>query len=154
MRWMFYDTQKKMFKDENKGRSFSQESSWEILRASPKWDAPEPVTIPSVNVEGTSGGNAELFGQDKRARPLGARAAKKTKSESSSGTARSQSGMFADAMQTELRLKWESQQENDRTVIKFEELRFLATKTDDLSPQDAAIIEMQKDLIRAKYPLP
>ncbi|GJT39283.1 hypothetical protein Tco_0939148 [Tanacetum coccineum] len=61
---------KKMFKDENKGRSFSQESSWDILRASPKWDAPEPVTISMVNVEGTSGGNAELFGQDKRARPM------------------------------------------------------------------------------------
>ncbi|GKA36210.1 hypothetical protein Tco_0722701 [Tanacetum coccineum] len=101
-----------------------------------------------------SGGNTELFGQDKRARPLRARAAKKTKFKSSSGTAGSQSGMFADAMQTELRLKWESQQENNRIVIKFEELRFLATKTNDLSPQDAAIIEMQKDLIRAKYRLP
>ncbi|GJR71230.1 hypothetical protein Tco_0083595 [Tanacetum coccineum] len=43
--------------------------------------------ILTVNVEGTSRGNDELFGQDKRARPPGARVAKKPKSESSSGTA-------------------------------------------------------------------
>nr|GEW04704.1 hypothetical protein [Tanacetum cinerariifolium] len=60
---------KMMFKDENKGISFSQELPWEILRPSPKWDAPEPLTILMVNVEGTSGGNGELFSQDNRARP-------------------------------------------------------------------------------------
>nr|GEV69840.1 hypothetical protein [Tanacetum cinerariifolium] len=114
---------------------------------SPKWDAPEPVTILTVDVEGTSRGNADLFGQDKRSCPPGARAANKTKSKSSSGTARSQTGVFADAMQKEMRLKRESQQKKDRTVIKLKELRFLATRTDGLSPQDAAIIEMQNDLI-------
>ncbi|GJX63819.1 hypothetical protein Tco_0296719 [Tanacetum coccineum] len=88
----------------------------------PKWDAPEPVTIRTVNVEGTSGGNVELFGQDKRPHPSGARAAKKMKSESSSRTVGSQTRVFADALQTELRLKRESQQEKDRTMIKFEEL--------------------------------
>ncbi|GJR98527.1 hypothetical protein Tco_0270701 [Tanacetum coccineum] len=53
----------------------------------PKWDALDPVPIPTINVEGTSGGNAELFGEDNRPCPPGAHAAKKTKSESSSGTA-------------------------------------------------------------------
>nr|GEY04112.1 zinc knuckle CX2CX4HX4C [Tanacetum cinerariifolium] len=38
----------KKFKDEHKGRSFSQESSWEILCASPKWEAPEPITFLTV----------------------------------------------------------------------------------------------------------
>ncbi|GJZ97824.1 hypothetical protein Tco_0670277 [Tanacetum coccineum] len=50
----------------------------------PKWDALDPVPIPTINVEGTSGGNAELFGEDNRPCPPGAHAAKKTKSESSS----------------------------------------------------------------------
>ncbi|GJR82413.1 hypothetical protein Tco_0153198 [Tanacetum coccineum] len=63
-------------------------------------------------------------------------------------------GVFTDVMQNELRLKRESQQEKDRIVIKFEELRFLVARTDRLSSQDAAIIEMQKDLIWAKYLLP
>nr|GEV66741.1 hypothetical protein [Tanacetum cinerariifolium] len=66
-----------MFKDEHKGRSFSQESSWDILRKSPKWDAPEQVMILMVDVEGTSGRNAELFGQDKRPRPARARVGKR-----------------------------------------------------------------------------
>nr|GEU56873.1 hypothetical protein [Tanacetum cinerariifolium] len=44
---------------------------------SPKWDA--PVTIPKVDVEGTSGGNGKLFGQDKIPYPPGAHAAKKDK---------------------------------------------------------------------------
>ncbi|GKA48999.1 hypothetical protein Tco_0741957 [Tanacetum coccineum] len=84
-----------IFKDEHKGRSFSPDSSWEILRACPNWDAPDPVPILTVKVEGTSGGNAEPFGEDKRPRPRGARVAKKTKSESSSGTAMSQMSVFA-----------------------------------------------------------
>ncbi|GJW03426.1 hypothetical protein Tco_1562282 [Tanacetum coccineum] len=86
---------KRMFRYEHKGRSFSQESSWEIFRACPKWDAPDPVLIPTVNDEGTSGENAELFGENKRRRPSGARATKKT---SSSGTAGSQTSVFAKMM--------------------------------------------------------
>nr|GEU45723.1 hypothetical protein [Tanacetum cinerariifolium] len=142
---------KRMFRDENKGISFSQESSWEIFRAFPKWDAPDPVLIPTVNDEGTSGENVELFGENKRPRPQGACATKKMKFESSSGTAWSQMSMFAKTMSNELQLKRESQQEKDRIVIKFGALRFLTTKTDGLSPQDSQIIEMLKDIIRAKY---
>ncbi|GJY14078.1 hypothetical protein Tco_0383387 [Tanacetum coccineum] len=114
-----------LLKEDVATRSFGQESSWEILHVSPKWDAPDPVSIPipTVNVEGTSGGNiignTELFGEDKRPRPPGARAAKKTKSESSSGTG-SQTSVFVETMSNELRLKRESQQDKDRTVIKFE----------------------------------
>ncbi|GJY03037.1 zinc knuckle CX2CX4HX4C containing protein [Tanacetum coccineum] len=59
--------------------------------------------------------------------------AKKTKSESSSGTAGSQTAMFADTMQNELRFKRESQQEKDRTMIKFEELRYPSAAADDVS---------------------
>ncbi|GKD92733.1 hypothetical protein Tco_1372570 [Tanacetum coccineum] len=132
--------------DPNIGRDQKMECFWGK-------DAPEPVTISTVDVEDTSRGNVDLFGQDKRPRPPGACAAKKMKSESSSSTAGSQTTVFADTMQNELRLKWESQQEKDRTVIKFEELRFLATRTYGLSPQDVSIIEMQKGLIRAKFPL-
>ncbi|GKB11415.1 actin-related protein 2/3 complex subunit 2B isoform X1, partial [Tanacetum coccineum] len=74
-----------MIYGKHKGRSFGQESSWEILRASLKRDAPDLVLIPTVNLEGTPGanvgGNAELFGEDKIPRPPGARAAKNTKYE-------------------------------------------------------------------------
>ncbi|GJV52120.1 hypothetical protein Tco_1447861 [Tanacetum coccineum] len=87
----------------------SRHGIYAVLRKSPKWDAPEPIMILTVEVEGTSGRNAELFGQDKRPRPPRARAAKNTKSESSSGTAGSQTAVFVDTMQNELRLKRESQ---------------------------------------------
>ncbi|GJS36340.1 hypothetical protein Tco_0534722 [Tanacetum coccineum] len=63
---------KKAFKDEFNGRTFTQEGSCEVLRNYPKWDAPEAV--PSAPVEG---GHAELFGEDSRPRPPGARATKK-----------------------------------------------------------------------------
>ncbi|GKA57063.1 hypothetical protein Tco_0756251 [Tanacetum coccineum] len=48
---------KKMFKDEHKGRPSAQEPSWETLRVCPKWDAPYPVPILTVNAEGMSRGN-------------------------------------------------------------------------------------------------
>ncbi|GJZ27001.1 hypothetical protein Tco_0571254, partial [Tanacetum coccineum] len=141
---------KKMFKDKHRGRSFAQESSWEILRVYPKWDAPDSVLSSTVNVKGTSGGNAEgtveLFGEDKRPRPPGARASKKTKSESSSRTAKNQTSVFTNSMSIEFRLKRESAQEKDRTVIKFEELRFLTTKTDGLSEEDANSSRCKKNL--------
>ncbi|GJS13216.1 hypothetical protein Tco_0407688 [Tanacetum coccineum] len=63
---------KKAFKDEFNGRAFTQEGSCEVLRNYPKWDAPEAV--PSTPVEG---GHTELFGEDSRPHPPGARAAKK-----------------------------------------------------------------------------
>ncbi|GJT46882.1 hypothetical protein Tco_0955597 [Tanacetum coccineum] len=100
---------KKAFKDEFNGRAFTQEGSCEVLRNYPKWDAPEAV--PSAPVEG---GHTELFGEDSRPRPSGAH-----------------------SMTTEFRLKRKLAQEKDRAVIKFEELRFLATKTDGLSEKDA-----------------
>ncbi|GJV17194.1 hypothetical protein Tco_1362517 [Tanacetum coccineum] len=62
---------------------------------------------------------------------------KKMKSESTSGTSGSNTQVFADSMTTEFRLKRKLAQEKDRAVIKFEELRFLATKTDGLSEEDA-----------------
>ncbi|GJX78931.1 hypothetical protein Tco_0327080 [Tanacetum coccineum] len=102
---------KTMFKDEHKGRSFAQESSSEIFHACPKWDAPDPVLIPTVNVEGTSGGNAKIFGEEKTTSP---------------GST----------------LKRESDQEKDRTMIKFKELWFLTSKTDGCR---------KKELIREKY---
>ncbi|GKD76833.1 hypothetical protein Tco_1339454 [Tanacetum coccineum] len=76
--------EKKMFKDEFKGRAFTQESSLEIFRNCPNWDALDPVS--TFHVEGeTARGNVELFGEDNKPRPPGALAAKKTKSESTSG---------------------------------------------------------------------
>nr|GFB97387.1 hypothetical protein [Tanacetum cinerariifolium] len=60
-------------------------------------------------------------------------------------------------MEEELRLKWEAaerafevQAEKDRTLMRLEELRFLATSTNDLDDDDAYWIKKQKRLIRNK----
>nr|GEU59051.1 glutathione S-transferase T3-like [Tanacetum cinerariifolium] len=57
----------------------------------------------------------------------------------------------------ELHLKWESaerafeaQVEKDRTLMRLEELRFLATSTKDLDDEDAYWIKKQKRLIKNK----
>ncbi|GJT99486.1 hypothetical protein Tco_1109825 [Tanacetum coccineum] len=113
---------KRAFKEEFNEKSFTQKGSWEVLRKCAKWDAPEPVD--SAPVEG---GHAELFDEDPRPRPPEARAAKKTN------------------------LRACRAQEKDWAVIKFEELRFLATKTDGLSGEDLEIIEMQKEEICRIY---
>ncbi|GKC66180.1 hypothetical protein Tco_1098778 [Tanacetum coccineum] len=82
----------------------------------------------------------------------------KTKSESMSSTMGSNRQEFSESTHNEFRLKrfssqsaYEVAKEKDRAVIKFEELRFLATKTDGLSEEDAEIIEMQKEEIRQNY---
>nr|GEU93745.1 hypothetical protein [Tanacetum cinerariifolium] len=60
-------------------------------------------------------------------------------------------------MEQELRLKWEAvesafeaQAEKDRTLMRLEELRFLATSTKDLDDDDAYWIKKQKRFIRNK----
>ncbi|GJZ62932.1 integrase, catalytic region, zinc finger, CCHC-type containing protein [Tanacetum coccineum] len=58
--------------------------------------------------------------------------AKITKSESTSGTSRSNTQVFVVSMATKFRIKRESAQKKDWVVTKFEELRFPTTKTDGL----------------------
>nr|GEZ94447.1 hypothetical protein [Tanacetum cinerariifolium] len=60
-------------------------------------------------------------------------------------------------MEQELRMKreaaeraFEAQAEKDRTLMRLEELRFLATSTKDLDDVDAYWIKKQKRLIRNK----
>ncbi|GKD55473.1 hypothetical protein Tco_1288860 [Tanacetum coccineum] len=60
-------------------------------------------------------------------------------------------------MELELRLKqeaaekaFEAQAEKDRTLMRLEELRFLATNTKDLDDDDAYWIKKQKQLIKNK----
>nr|GEX45764.1 hypothetical protein [Tanacetum cinerariifolium] len=60
-------------------------------------------------------------------------------------------------MEQELRLKreaaeraFEFQAEKDRTLMRLEELRFLATSTKDLDDADVYWIKKQKRLIRKK----
>ncbi|GJX88667.1 hypothetical protein Tco_0340681 [Tanacetum coccineum] len=60
-------------------------------------------------------------------------------------------------MEQELCLKWEAaerafeaQAEKDRTLMRLEELRFLATSTKDLDDDDAYWIKKQKKLIKNK----
>ncbi|GJT03861.1 hypothetical protein Tco_0838323 [Tanacetum coccineum] len=144
-----------IYRDEHKGVSFSQEDAWAILKFHPKWDAPEQVDL-SRDVLGAT--QEDLFGHDARPRPAGKpRPAKKTKSDATASTGGSSaSTQFGELMEQELRLKWEAAerafeaQEKDRTLMRLEELRFLATITKDLDDDDAYWIKKQKRLIKNK----
>ncbi|GKC61923.1 hypothetical protein Tco_1089521 [Tanacetum coccineum] len=86
------------------------------------------------------------------------RPAKKTKSDATASTGGSSaSTQFEELMEQELRLKckaaeraFEAQAEKDRTLIRLEELRFLATSTKDLDDDGAYWIKKQKQLIKNK----
>ncbi|GJR79537.1 hypothetical protein Tco_0150322 [Tanacetum coccineum] len=130
--------------------------AWAILRFHPKWDAPEQVDL-TGDVPGAS--QEDLFGYDARPRLAGKpRPAKKTKSDPTASTGGSSaSTQFGELMEQELRLKreaaeraFEAQAEKDRTLMRLEELRFLATSTKDLDDDDAYWIKKQKQLIKNK----
>ncbi|GKC23796.1 hypothetical protein Tco_1025946 [Tanacetum coccineum] len=84
--------------------------------------------------------------------------AKKSKSDATASTGESSvSAQFGELMEQELRLKreaaeraFEAQAEKDRTLMRLEELRFLATSTKDLDEDDAYWIKKQKKLIKNK----
>ncbi|GJR27686.1 glutathione S-transferase T3-like protein [Tanacetum coccineum] len=84
--------------------------------------------------------------------------AKKSKSDATTSTGESSaSAQFGELMEQELRLKreaaeraFEAQAEKDRTLMRLEELRFLATSTKDLDDDDAYWIKKQKKLIKNK----
>ncbi|GJV09386.1 hypothetical protein Tco_1347042 [Tanacetum coccineum] len=145
-----------IYRDEHKRVSFTQEDAWTILKFHPKWDAPEQVDL----TEDVSGATQEdLIGHDARPRPAGKlRPAKKSKSDATASTGGSSaSTQFGELMEQELRLKreaaeraFEAQAEKDRTLMRLEELRFLATSTKDLDDDDAYWIKKQKRLIKNK----
>nr|GEY07798.1 probable sucrose-phosphate synthase 1 [Tanacetum cinerariifolium] len=92
----------------------------------------------------SSGDIQDLFGHD--ARPCSAgkpRPAKKTKSDVTASTGESSaSTQFGELMEQELRREaaeraFEAQAEKDRTLMRLEELRFLATSTKHLDGDDA-----------------
>nr|GEU80745.1 hypothetical protein [Tanacetum cinerariifolium] len=143
-------------RDEHKGVAFCQEDAWAILKFLPKWDASEQVDL-TGDVPGAT--QEDLFGHDAQPRPAGKpRPAKKTKSDATASTGGSSaSTQFEELMEQELRLKrkaaeraFEVQSEKDRTLMRLEELRFLATSTKDLDDADAYWIKKQKRLIRNK----
>ncbi|GKA28444.1 transposon ty3-I gag-pol polyprotein [Tanacetum coccineum] len=145
-----------IYRDEHRGVAFSQEDAWAVLRFHPKWDAPEQVDL-TGDVPGAS--QEDLFGHDARPRPPGKqRPAKKSKSDATASTGGSSaSAQFGELMEQELRLKreaaeraFEAQAEKDRTLMRLEELRFLATSTKDLDEDDAYWIKKQKKLIKNK----
>nr|GEU29127.1 hypothetical protein [Tanacetum cinerariifolium] len=101
----------------------------------------------------------DLFGHDARPRLAGKpRPVKKTKFDSTASTGGSSaSTQFGELIEQELRLKreaaeraFEAQAEKDRTLMRLEKLRFLATSTKDLDDDDAYWIKKQKRLIKNK----
>nr|GEZ66912.1 endopeptidase, NLPC/P60 domain, LRAT-like domain protein [Tanacetum cinerariifolium] len=146
-----------IYRDEHKEVAFCQEDAWAILKFHPKWDAPEQVDLTGDVLGATQ---EDLFGHDARPRPAGKpRPAKKTKSDTTASTGGSSaSTQFGELMEQKLRLKrkaaeraFEAQAEKDRTLMRLEELRFLATSTKDLDDDDDAYwIKKQKRLIKNK----
>nr|GEU75424.1 hypothetical protein [Tanacetum cinerariifolium] len=143
-----------IYRDEHKGVAFCQEDACVILKFHPKWDAPEQVDL-TGDVPGAT--QEDLFGHDARPRPAGkARPIKKTKSDATASTSGSSaSTQFGELMEHELRLNreateraFEAQAEKDRTLMRLEELRFLATSIKDLDDDDAYWIKKQKRLIK------
>nr|GEX09950.1 RNA-directed DNA polymerase, eukaryota [Tanacetum cinerariifolium] len=127
------------YRDENKNSTFAQEDAWKILRKHAKWDAPAPVDL-TEDEEISEVNTDELFGPDARPRPPGKqRPEKKTKSDTSVSTGgSSSSSQFGEIMTKELRLKrkaaeavFEVAKEKDRTVMRLEEMKFLAISTKD-----------------------
>nr|GEY77607.1 hypothetical protein [Tanacetum cinerariifolium] len=136
--------------------SFYQEDAWAILKFYPKWDATKQVDL-TGDVPGAT--KEDLLGQDARPRPAGKpRPAKKTKSDATASTCGSSaSTQFRELMEQELRLKreaaerdFEAQSKKDRTLMRLEDLRFLATSTKDLDDDAAYWIKKQKRLIKNK----
>ncbi|GJY74781.1 hypothetical protein Tco_0479212, partial [Tanacetum coccineum] len=124
-----------IYRHEHRGVAFSQEDAWAVLRFHPKWDAPEQVDL-TGDVPGAS--QEDLF-----------------VTASTGGS--SASAQLMELMKQELRLKreaaeraFEAQAEKDRTLMRLEELRFLATSTKDLDEDDAYWIKKQKKLIKNK----
>nr|GEX21131.1 zinc finger BED domain-containing protein RICESLEEPER 2-like [Tanacetum cinerariifolium] len=125
-----------IYRDEHKGVAFCQEDAWAILKFHPKWDAPEQVDL-----------TGDVLGATQEDLPGKPRPAKKTKSDVTASTGESNALIqFGELMKQELRLKREAA-EKDRTLMRLEELRFLATSTKDLNDADAYWIKKQKRLI-------
>ncbi|GJY16266.1 hypothetical protein Tco_0386688 [Tanacetum coccineum] len=110
----------------------------------------------SFGLNGDSSPGASRRSIQSRSRPLRPgkqRPAKKSKSDATASTGRSSaSAQFAELMEQELRLKreaaeraFEAQAEKDRTLMRLEELRFLATSTKDLDEDEAYWIKKQKN---------
>ncbi|GKA88953.1 hypothetical protein Tco_0810765 [Tanacetum coccineum] len=151
-----------IYRDENKNNAFNHEDAWAILQKHSKWDAPDlaPVDltegenvpdedVPAVNTE-------ELFGSDARPRPPG----KQRPGKKPNPIHRRAPGVVARWPNSESfvsngkppkrRLRW---RKRDRTVMRLEELRFLALGTKDLSDDDAYYINLQKNAIKEKLKL-
>nr|GEW51759.1 hypothetical protein [Tanacetum cinerariifolium] len=116
-----------VFEDGNVGASQKKETFWRRPRV----------------------GHEELFGEDARPRLPGpdksTRPSKKRKSDTTTSIGRSNSSNpFSEHMLTEFRLKREAAEkaydvskEKDCTLMHLEEMKFLATSTEDLSEDDA-----------------
>ncbi|GJW75332.1 hypothetical protein Tco_0134702 [Tanacetum coccineum] len=111
---------------------------------------------PETSLEGFPRGI--VSDHDALPRPPKTRPAKKSKFDATASTGGSSaSTQFGELMEQELRLKreaaeraFEAQAEKDRTLMRLEELRFLATSTKDLDDDDAYWIKKQKKLIKNK----
>ncbi|GJR14319.1 hypothetical protein Tco_0796971 [Tanacetum coccineum] len=110
-----------IYRDEHKGVAFSQEDAWAVLRFHPKWDAPEQVWTNKPE-ESPVYPRGSTLNNGLRSFHLKREAAKRA---------------------------FEAQAEKDRTLMRLEELRFLATSTKDLD-DDAYWIKKQKQLIKNK----
>nr|GEX78578.1 RNA-directed DNA polymerase, eukaryota [Tanacetum cinerariifolium] len=121
-----------IYRDEHKGVLFSQEDAWAILKFHPKWDAPEQVDL-TGDVSGLPKRIYSVTMHDHRVNPV-----------------RVVNGAGASSEREAAERAFEAQAEKDRTLMRLEVLRFLATSTKDLDDDDAYWIKKQKRLIKNK----
>ncbi|GKA15579.1 hypothetical protein Tco_0695326 [Tanacetum coccineum] len=145
--------------DNNVGRSQKHETFWYRVLNEFNSKSFQKRTKDMLTSKWHTGYPEDLFGHDARPRPAGKpRPAKKTKSHATASTGESSaSTQFGELMEQELHLKreaaeraFEAKAEKDRTLMRLEELRFLATSTKDLDDDDAYWIKKQKQLIKNK----
>nr|GFA15999.1 hypothetical protein [Tanacetum cinerariifolium] len=118
---------RRIYQDENKNSSFNHEKAWAVLQKHAKCDAPDPAPVDLTEGENVHDQHVPAVNTDELFGP----------------DQRPRPPAF------------EAWKDKDRTITRLEELRFLALSTNDLSPDDAYWINLQKkikDKLRAQIP--
>ncbi|GJZ38151.1 hypothetical protein Tco_0584342 [Tanacetum coccineum] len=143
---------------------FKHKSAWNFLKGKHKWNNPES-TYARRNRHRVTNDEPELFGDDELPRPAGLhRIAKSQRSSNSTASSGLNPQMFQEMIQQQYELDRKKKMEridrevNSRVELNYskkvaEDLKVLQISTDGMNPIDAAIVNAQKDRIRALYPL-
>nr|GEV83222.1 hypothetical protein [Tanacetum cinerariifolium] len=141
---------------------FKHKSAWNFLKGKHKWNNPESTNARRNRLRLTNN-EPELFGDDELPRPAGLhRISKSQRSSNSTASSGSNPQMFQEMIQQQYELERKEKMECidceviSRVELNYskkvtEDLKVLQISTDGMNLIDAAIINAQKDRIRALY---